>query len=189
MTALHLVALDVKTGKMVWERPIAPIPGTAAYYLAEGGGKLVLTSSDTGRFGVYVFDAADGKPLWDKTLKWESDNHGKHISRPAIVGTRLIVRPFVLDLGSGRELVQAFPKGHGCGSYCATTNLLIFRGGEVVLWNMEANSDTRWPRLRPDCWISTIPANGMLLSPEGGGGCSCGNWMEMSVGFLPTVVK
>jgi hypothetical protein len=25
----------------------------------------------------------------------------------------------------------------------------------------------------------------MLLAPEGGGGCSCGNWLETSVGFLP----
>ena len=39
--------------------------------------------------------------------------------------------------------------------------------------------------LRPGCWLSTIPANGMLLSPEGGGGCSCGKWMEASIGFMP----
>ncbi|MFT4559734.1 MAG: hypothetical protein ACI92S_005127, partial [Planctomycetaceae bacterium] len=27
---------------------------------------------------------------------------------------------------------------------------------------------------------------GMLLAPEGGGGCSCGSWMETSIGFMPT---
>ena len=42
-----------------------------------------------------------------------------------------------------------------------------------------------WPRLRSSCWLSTIPAAGMLLSPEGGGGCSCGIWMETSIGFMP----
>jgi hypothetical protein len=25
----------------------------------------------------------------------------------------------------------------------------------------------------------------MLLSPEGGGGCSCGTWLETSIGFMP----
>jgi hypothetical protein len=25
----------------------------------------------------------------------------------------------------------------------------------------------------------------MVLSPEGGGGCSCGNWLETSIGFAP----
>jgi hypothetical protein len=25
----------------------------------------------------------------------------------------------------------------------------------------------------------------MLLSPEGGGGCSCGGWLETSIGFMP----
>jgi hypothetical protein len=28
----------------------------------------------------------------------------------------------------------------------------------------------------------------MVLCPEGGGGCSCGNWMETSVGFMPKPV-
>ena len=32
-----------------------------------------------------------------------------------------------------------------------------------------------------------VPA-GLLLSPEGGGGCSCGSWMETSIGFIPTTL-
>src|SRR5262249_43467507 len=136
-----------------------------------------------------TFAAKDGKPLWDKTLKWESDHHGKHLSRPAVVGGRIIQRPYVLDLASGKVQYSAFPRGHGCGSYCATEEALIFRGGDVVFWDLERNKETRWPRLRPDCWISTIPASGLLLSPEGGGGCSCDHWLEMSVGFLPLAAR
>ena len=44
---------------------------------------------------------------------------------------------------------------------------------------------TQWNRLRPGCWLSTIPACGLLLSPEASGGCSCGNWLETSIGFAP----
>jgi hypothetical protein len=28
----------------------------------------------------------------------------------------------------------------------------------------------------------------MILSPEGGGGCSCGSWLEASLAFAPTPV-
>ena len=48
---------------------------------------------------------------------------------------------------------------------------------------------TSWYNLRPSCWLSTVPANGMVLSPEGGGGCSCGNWLETSIGFAPRLSR
>jgi hypothetical protein len=75
--------------------------------------------------------------------------------------------------------------GGGCGSYAATEKSLVFRAGNVTMWDVADNSFSNWHRLRPDCWISTIPADGMLLSPEGGGGCSCGSWLETSLGFMP----
>ncbi|MFI5380363.1 MAG: hypothetical protein ACHRHE_13775 [Tepidisphaerales bacterium] len=59
------------------------------------------------------------------------------------------------------------------------------RSGDLTLWGTDSGSVSSWSRLRPDCWISTIPANGMVLAPEGGGGCSCGSWPEMSAGFVP----
>ena len=82
-------------------------------------------------------------------------------------------------------MLAARMPGGGCGTYCATTGALFFRSGTVSMWNRKGGKITSWPRLRPDCWISTIPAAGMLLAPEGGGGCSCGNWMETSIGFIP----
>jgi hypothetical protein len=106
------------------------------------------------------------------------------MSRPAIVGNRIFVRPYVLDLADGKVLPQRIPGG-GCGSYAATDSCLVFRAGNVTMWDIADGLTTSWNRLRPDCWISTIPACGMLLSPEGGGGCSCGSWLETSIGFVP----
>ena len=48
---------------------------------------------------------------------------------------------------------------------------------------------TTWRNLRPSCWLSTIVGEGMILSPEGGGGCSCGNWLETSMAFSPLQVS
>lgn len=186
---LWMVSLDLATGKPAWSRPLKTIPGGAAFHLIQGEGKTVVSAADKGKFEVHVFDAKSGEPVWTKDYPWEADHHGKHLSHPAVVGGHLILRPHVIDLATGSPQLKGFPPGHGCGAYCATKNLLIFRGNEVVLWDVDHNASSRLPRLRPDCWISTIPANGMLLSPEGGGGCSCGQWLEMSVGFLPKAVK
>ena len=107
------------------------------------------------------------------------------MSRPAIVNGFVYVRPDVFSLETGERLPQKMSGFRGCGTYACTTQALFFRNKSVTMWNREDGSSTTWARLRPDCWLSTIPAAGLLLSPEGGGGCSCGNWMETSIGFAP----
>lgn len=178
-----LVALDVRSGKPLWERPLEVAHGTVVFYLAYGGGKLVLLSSGS-RYNVYAFNAADGSPAWDLQFDWPSDNHGKHMSRPAIAAGRVFVRPKVIDLATGKLLAATMPDG-GCGTYALTDRTVTFRAGNVTIWDFTSNRTTSFPRLRPGCWLSTVPAGGMLLSPEAGGGCSCGNWLETSVGFTP----
>ena len=179
----HLVALDADTGRVLWERPIDTADGTVLFHLAATPEKLVLVSSDF-RYHAACFDAATGEPAWQQDFDWQSDNHGGHMSRPAIVGKKIFVRPRVLDLETGKLLEERMPGG-GCGSYAATSSSLIFRAGNVTIWDAFTGAATSWQRLRPDCWISTIPAGGLLLSPEGGGGCSCGSWLETSIAFIP----
>jgi len=184
---LVLVARNLKTGEKQWEKPLDGIvPGTVVLYMAHTDGRLVLVASHNGdnKYHTYAIDAADGKPLWDVHFPWPSDNHGKHMSRPAIAHGKVFVRPKVIDLTTGKMLEQPMPDG-GCGTYALTDEMAIYRAGNVTLWNPESDKVTSWNRLRPGCWLSTIPANGMLLSPEAGGGCSCGNWMETSIGFGP----
>lgn len=181
---LFLVCLDVESGDLVWEREAKPMAGDTAVYLVHAEGQLVLTTSKSGQFAVYAFDAGDGSSAWRTRFAWEVDHHGKHLSRPLVVEGELYLRPLVLDLASGETLVQAFPGGHQCGSYVASKEALFLRAGELAVWDRGADA-SRWTRVRPDCWISSIPAEGMLLSPEGGGGCSCGSWIETSMGFLP----
>ncbi|MCP4092635.1 MAG: PQQ-binding-like beta-propeller repeat protein [Planctomycetes bacterium] len=186
---LYMVSLDLQTGNLLWEREAKPLPGNVVIFMAQSEGKLVLASSNAGEFGVYVFDAKDGSSVWRKKIAWEVDHHGKALSRPLIVNGNIYLRPAVLALKDGKIVDQPFPKGHQCGTYVATTEALILRAGELAIWDQQKGGATRWNRLRPDCWISTIPANGMLLSPEGGGGCSCGNWLQTSLGFLPKAAQ
>lgn len=186
---LYLVGLDLETGDLVAERELSIVGGDVVIYLAHSGEHLVLVSSANTTYHVYSFSGEDCKPIWDTTFRWGKGkaDHGSHLSRPAIVGDKLFVRPAVMDLKTGQRLPLTIPVA-GCGTYAATDEALFFRAGSgknSAVWNSENGEYTTWSRLRPDCWLSTIPAGGMLLSPEGGGGCSCGSWMETSIGFMP----
>jgi hypothetical protein len=154
------------------------------FHLSYGKGALYLLSSGSGKYHLYAYDAVTGAEKWNTTKSWGSDNHGGHMSRPVIAGDTVFLRPYTFDAGSGKKLDAKMPGG-GCGTYAATTGAIIFRAGNVTMWDMNAETVTSWHRLRPDCWLSTIPACGLVLSPEAGGGCSCGSWMETSIAFIP----
>lgn len=183
-----LVSLDASTGSKLWERPLDTVDGNVAFYMAQSKDRLVIVSSSDKTFHVSTYASDGGKSLWEQKVGWKEGkgDHGKAMSRPAIVGDKLFVRPQVLSLTDGKTLPHSMPTGHGCGTYACTTNALFLRSENVTVWDTESGKATAWPRLRPDCWLSTIPAGGMLLAPEGGGGCSCGSWMETSIGFMPT---
>ena len=181
----YLVALDVESGRVVWERPLETVNGIVTYYMAHGEGKLVIAASSDKKYDVYAFDDSNGKQIWHREVGWlgGQGDHGKAMSRPAIAGGRLYVRPEMMELRTGKTLGRM--PGGGCGTYALTANTAIFRSGNVTMWDSASGKSSSWDRLRPGCWLSTIPAGGMLLSPEAGGGCSCGKWMETSIGFKP----
>lgn len=182
-----LVSLDASTGSKLWERPLDTVDGNVAFYMAQSKDRLVIVSSSDKTFHVSTYAGDGGEALWEQKVGWKEGkgDHGKAMSRPAIVGDQLFIRPQVLSLTDGKVLPLTMPTGHGCGTYACTTNALFLRSQNVTVWDTESGQATAWPRLRPDCWLSTIPAGGMLLAPEGGGGCSCGSWMETSIGFMP----
>lgn len=183
---LYLVSLDMKDGSLLWDKPVDTRPGVTAYYMAAGNGKLIIVSSYKGHYYLYNYREADGEPAWQTAIKWFSGDHGGHLSKPAVVGNRLMVKPALLRMDNGERLDYDVPKaGHGCASYALSEQSVFYRGGSVTQFNFDTRKFSKWERLRPDCWISTIPALGMVLSPEGGGGCSCGNWFETSMVMAP----
>ncbi len=189
-TEQYLVAIDIETGQVDWEVPLDTVDGTVVFFMAHSAETLVIVSSTAGEFHVYAIKDNSGSPLWNVAVPWGRDgkaDHGSHMSRPAIVGNRLFVRPSVIDLTTGEIRDERIPEGK-CGTYACTDYALFYRGDpghRFAMWSSTDNQYSQWIRLRPDCWLSSIPAGGMLLSPEGGGGCSCGSWMETSIGFIP----
>jgi len=183
---IFLVALDTGSGRVVWEHQINNRPGVSAYYMAAGHDKLVIVSSRPSQYNIYAYDYLNGKLSWEQEMPWFHPNHGGHLSRPAIVGNKLMVKPVLFNVTTGERLDYNVPKaGHGCASYALSAQSVFYRGGSVTQFNFDTREFSKWERLRPDCWISTIPAQGMVLSPEAGGGCSCGIWLETSMVMAP----
>ncbi len=181
-----LVALDTRTGERLWERAIDLEDGGASFYLQASAGRLVAVASNT-QYHLYAFDAADGRPLWSRSAAWPDDHHSGHIQHPVLMGDALYLQPNGYHAATGEPFTAKVGAREGCHTYVGAGGALLYRGQDrrVALWDRERETVTTWPRLRPSCWLSTIPASGMLLMPEAGGGCSCGGWMETSLGFIP----
>jgi len=181
-----LVALDAATGAKVWERPLDTVDGTVVFYLLCADDTLVLALSRT-KYHLYGFDAADGAPKWEASHDWTGNNHSGHMQHPAVVGNAVYLEPCGYDLDTGERVTDKVGRHEGCATYAAIENALLYRGtGRCIsIWDPASGGVTRWERLRPGCWLSTMAGGGMVLSPEGGGGCSCGGWMETSLVFTP----
>ncbi|NNE92169.1 MAG: PQQ-like beta-propeller repeat protein [Verrucomicrobiales bacterium] len=181
-----LVALDVKSGRKLWEQPIDTEDGSITFYLQMSDDAILITASNTA-YHFATYDPETGKPLWQKSNPWPDDHHSGHIQHPVILNGVIYLQPNGYDLTTGEIVTTKMGARSGCHTYIGARDALIYRGAgrRVAMWDTKEETVTAWDRLRPSCWLSLIPANGMLLVPEGGGGCSCGNWMETSIGFAP----
>ncbi len=186
-----LVALDVNTGKKLWEEKLERgrvVAGNAMYSLAYANEKLVLSSASGGKGGgnhfIYAFNAASGKEVWKAQMRWPGYGHGVHLGRPVIVQDTLYIAPGAFDLKTGKRLPIKAPKG-ACGTESASRHALFFRYSTIGIWDRKTQKSTAVPTVRPDCWLTAVPAEGLLLAPEGGGGCVCSFWLETSIALAP----
>ncbi len=182
-----LVALDAYTGKKLWEQPIDTADGTVVFYMLATEHGLLIESSTNGKFHLYNHDLETGKQQWETVNNWPNDHHSGHMQHPVAINGRLFLEPSAFDLKTGKKVINQIGKRSGCHTYVGTKDALIYRGNgrQIAMWGQETQKVTTWNRLRPSCWLSVVPAAGMLLVPEGGGGCSCGGWMETSLAFRP----
>lgn len=183
----QLVALDTAKGTPLWTQPIDTEDGVVVFFLTQVADRLVVLSSKQGKYHLYGYSTADAAQVWSMSHDWVSDNHGAHMQHPAIMNGVVYVEPRGYSAATGAIVTENMGKREGCATVAATKNALIYRGQarRVAMWDITTEKDSSWFNLRPSCWLSVVPGLGMVLAPEGGGGCSCGNWVETSLAFLP----
>ncbi len=187
--AASVVCLDLKTGKQLWKAKVPPQDHEAivSFGIADED-QFVLQTSGKNQFHFASFDANSGSSRWNQSAQWPEDHHGAHVQHAVLMKGKLMVQPHIIDAVDGTILKSGtLGKRRGCATPIGAGNSIIYRGGSgpLTLWSLDSDTTSEFARLRPSCWLSTVPAQGMLFSPEGGGGCSCGGWMETSIGFAP----
>ena len=195
----RVMGLDVKTGRAILNRP---------YDLTGSGGPKLGLAYESGKllaFGHYsnhderpfnngdldwrritVIDAKSGSLLWSRPLNYRR--------RPAIVGGTVYIEPRRCDLETGEIQKRKHPitgeavdweflrPGHSCGIVTATPNNIFFRSYSGAIVNTEQDSGLQlFGGLRPGCWNSMIPANGLLSMQEASAGCACSYSLRTTV--------
>jgi hypothetical protein len=181
----YIVALNQDTGTKLWEKAIDTADGTVVFYMQYNSEKLFISSSGN-RYNIYAYDAGTGRLLWSQNHSWTSDNHSGHMQHPVIAGNAIYLEPRGYDLDTGNLVTTQMGRHAGCATYAGTAGAFIYRGSgrNIAMWDINSNIVSTWSGIRPSCWLSTIPGGGMVLSPEGGGGCSCNGWLNTSIGFI-----
>ena len=179
----ELLALDARSGEVVW-REANEVFGTMLAVDVEHGALLMsyqptrfrLPSETGGRLA--VFHTKNGYRLWDK--------EAAYASRPLLIGTTIYAQGGAWDLESGVERPFPFERSYGCGVLAASEKLLVYRSATMGYWDLGENRENRnYGGLRLGCWINAIPAGGIVLVPDGSGGCECSYLNQAALALQP----
>lgn len=184
-------ALDQETGRILWTK-ILDFTGCGGDTLASAAknGVLIFFSNmgshdawrhQTGTLRwkrMIALSAEDGKVLWSRENNYRT--------RPVIVGDRIFIEPRACSLHTGKILERTHPisganvpfeylrPGHTCAITSASASMLFYRSACAAFTDFEKDDGlSLFGGIRPGCWISMIPAGGVLLFPEASAGCTC----------------
>jgi outer membrane protein assembly factor BamB len=185
------VCLDLSDGKELWRKKVPPQEDAVIVSFGVADDRqFVLQTSSNQQFHFVSLDRDSGSQRWERSISWPEDHHGAPMQHAVLMNGKLFVQPHIVDATNGNVIKSGtLGKRRGCATPIGAGNSIIYRGGTgpLTLWSLDRDEPSEFTRLRSSCWLSTIPAQGMLFSPEGGGGCSCGGWMETSIGFTPLI--
>lgn len=200
LTDQFIVALDVRTGKKLWEKGHDFSQCQFMTYLVYSSQTVVVTGTDRNKvFHTFAFSAPSptrpggddlegaipGRLLWSDSHKEDKGHHSGHLQHPLVIGTSFYSDQRSFDLVSGKLLRTDLPERRGCGVMSAGKNAVFFRHHFHGMWDLASNKRTQFEGIRTGCWLGLIPSGGMLLAPESSAGCSCTHAIQTSVGYLP----
>ena len=184
VVTLSLATVTIATGLKLWEHRYDFRRFDQAFYLSASQGVLIAVGT-SGAYHVHAFDGSTGSPLWQHTHEFRRDHHGGGMQHPVILDGVVYVDSKGLDLHRGVVRREDLPERRGCGTMSASGNSLFFRHYDHTVWDLVTNKTTTLTGLRSGCWLSMIPAGGLLLAPEASSGCSCANPIQASVAYRP----
>jgi hypothetical protein len=151
-----------------------------------------------------TWNAATGASGWQQTLLsrhrvYAPLTYGKNgqQSRPSIVNGKVFLLSDItdalvtLDLRTGQmerdpALYDFWIHSKTCAVPTASANGLYFRRDSCYMFDLPSQQAIDLTAVtRPGCWMSIIPAGGLVLMPEASSGCTCGFSLQTSVVLAP----
>jgi outer membrane protein assembly factor BamB len=176
-----LVALDDKTGKILWQQDDR-IDGTMLAVGAKHNALLMsyqptrfrLDSERGGRLTVFAADT--GRRLWSTAANYRS--------RPIVNDRTIYAQGGAWDLLTGKPVPFEFQRSYGCGILSAGAHMLLFRSATLGYYDLSGKRRTEdFGGIRPGCWINAIAAGGIVLMPDSTADCRCSYLTRAWVGL------
>jgi hypothetical protein len=192
--AEYLVKLDKRTGQVHW-RHQRDMTCRHVFHLSYAKGMLVASGCTTvsGNFWYHLraYKADDGSLAWqqdlDSRFSHNDKNHGKQDKHPVIVGDTVMLKQGNFNLYDGTALGLTFSTSN-CADVAASMKHAFTRNGGVArIINLEKGGQGRplCSVLRPGCYISIIPAGGVIMLPAFSAGCTCDHAIQTTMTWLP----
>jgi len=194
-----LRAARLSDGKTVWVST-ALNPQRKALFLKNGVIVASANFSDVlkdSTSGLTAFNAEHGRVLWERERVRATRRRGGPVRHVFIVGDT-VYTPTPLDLRTGKEKLTYTDPLTGepaafklsgqnfCGHVAAGKHLLAYRSAGIGFRSLTDGSPNYWlPEKRTSCWVSLLPAGGILLSPEGTSTCVCSYNYKTSLALVP----
>ncbi|MBM4025789.1 MAG: hypothetical protein FJ280_10345 [Planctomycetes bacterium] len=188
----RLLALDLHTGKVVWENRDAVFGSWLGYaqehdILVQAYRKSKDMAWEPGD-RMAALRGASGDVLWDRKIDY---------SGPCMLrGDAIITQDSAYSLLTGRQQMRAHPltgesvpwkysRNYGCGSVVASQNLLTFRSAAAGFYDLTTDIGTgNWGGFRAGCTSNLIVANGVLNAPDYTQTCICSYQNQTSLALI-----
>jgi len=207
-----VVALDAQSGRERWRESVdigdCIVESHLKSALTGSGGEVNLAYKDgvlllsafpyASKYGrppggedilrkTVALSAADGAVLWSRRTQ--------HLSRAVVAGRTIYAEPWAFDLLTGEQKLGENPSPEGgaawyvrtggCGPMAASASALFFRKGSIAWYDLAGAELHAFTGVRPGCGVNFIPANGLVLIPDGSEGCECAYPIKCSLALYP----
>ena len=202
----RLLALDARTGEVVWERS-KDIFGTWLGYSEQHDVLLQAGSASSDRSpqevgqGMIAHRGEDGSTIWErKDAKYAGPSilHNDIIftnsqSYKTTSGAMSLLNGSPVTLTNpitGKEEPWQFTRAYGCNTAVASEHMIMFRSGAAGYYDLNANCGVgNFGGFRASCSSNVIAADGVLNAPDYTRTCSCSyqNQTSLALVHMPDV--